>query len=282
MEDLVKLESGSATAQVAIYGSTVISWHPTESSESLLFLSKNDVAGKPYRGGIPLIFPLFGAVSDHPDVPETLKKAPRHGFARDRRWKTVSFDGSRVTMSLSSQDYPELREGYPFDFELHHEVLLTPTTLESTLQVKNTTLDDQKDKMPFHALFHNYFALPSQSTQVEGLKGSSYRDKLQHGKILEQSRDTCDLAEPRDSVYLGGAPTLRLGPCIELKRSESLPDTTLWNPGEEAANSLSDLHKGGWREFICAEPGHIDSFVLLAKDQDVSAVHSISFIHLCC
>lgn len=268
MEDVVSLEAGSATAQVALYGSTVIAWRPKKSTESLLFMSKKDVAGKPYRGGIPLVFPLFGAVSDHSDVPQTLSKAPRHGFARDRRWKTIDFNGDRVTMSLTTQDYPELRDGYPFDFELHHSILLTETALECTLKVKHLS-SSQNDEMAFHALFHNYLALPSQSAKVAGLQGRSYRDKLQGGKVLQESQDTCSYVEPKDSVYLGGAPTLRIGEAIELKRSETLPDTTLWNPGKEAGDGMSDLHNGGWKEFVCAEPGHVASFVHLAKGQEV-------------
>lgn len=73
------------------YGATVISWRSGSQSgagiaERLFLSSKATTDGsKPVRGGIPVVFPCFGA----PVHPEHTKLA-QHGFARSSVW---SFGG---------------------------------------------------------------------------------------------------------------------------------------------------------------------------------------------
>lgn len=89
-DSILRLQVGNSWAEVALYGSTVIGWHcenhSSDKDKSLIFLSRDTKPGKPFRGGIPLVFPVFGEVKDHANVPDTLKDAPRHGFCRDRNW----------------------------------------------------------------------------------------------------------------------------------------------------------------------------------------------------
>lgn len=102
---IFRLSVGEAFAEVALYGSTVLSWHPASAPPqySALFLSSATKPGKPYRGGVPLVFPVFGEVKDHENVPDTLKKCTRHGFCRDRDWKigTKNDKGDTVQVSMS-------------------------------------------------------------------------------------------------------------------------------------------------------------------------------------
>lgn len=86
---VVRLTNGDAWADVAVYGSTVIGWHPASASDpqySALFLSQETRPRKPFRGGIPLVFPVFGEPKDHAELPDTLRSCTRHGFCRDREW----------------------------------------------------------------------------------------------------------------------------------------------------------------------------------------------------
>jgi glucose-6-phosphate 1-epimerase len=107
---IIRLSVGDAWAEVALYGSTILSWHPASapSSYSAFFLSKATKPGKPYRGGVPIVFPLFGEVKDHENVPEIIKTLTRHGFSRDRDWKMgekeeKKGESSSVTMSRYTQ-----------------------------------------------------------------------------------------------------------------------------------------------------------------------------------
>lgn len=73
--------------EILLYGATVVSWKSGSSSqptpkERLFVSSKAALDGsKPVRGGIPVVFPCFGAPS-HPDH----AKLPQHGFARSETW----------------------------------------------------------------------------------------------------------------------------------------------------------------------------------------------------
>lgn len=76
------------TVEILFYGATVISWKSgsktnPELLERLFVSSKAALDGsKPVRGGIPVVFPCFGAPS-HPDH----MKLAQHGFARNETWK---------------------------------------------------------------------------------------------------------------------------------------------------------------------------------------------------
>jgi glucose-6-phosphate 1-epimerase len=64
-----------------LYGATVISWK--YNNKEMLFVSSEAKldGSKPVRGGIPLVFPCFGAPT-HPDH----LNLPSHGFARNQIW----------------------------------------------------------------------------------------------------------------------------------------------------------------------------------------------------
>lgn len=76
--------------EILFYGATIISWKSGSVSESepkeRLFVSSKAVldGSKPVRGGVPVVFPCFGAPSH-----ATHLKLSQHGFARSEVW---SFD----------------------------------------------------------------------------------------------------------------------------------------------------------------------------------------------
>ena len=285
-----RLQVDNAWADIALFGSTVIGWHPSSSTSkdySAIFLSKETKPGKAFRGGIPIVFPVFGEVKDHGDVPEQIKNCTRHGFCRDRNWKlenkqSEKEDKASVTMSLSSDDETSLLEKFPCPFKISHTVTLTKDTLETTLKVEHLSTS-KYDSMPFHALFHTYLGLPSATAKASGLKGIGYNDKVA-GKVVSSNEvEQQGWNQEIDRVYQGGAPTVTIAANddseaqIVLKRSETIPDTTLWNPGQAADSDMGDLHQGGWREFVCAEPGHVASFAWLEKGKEWTATQSLTY-----
>lgn len=76
-----------ATAEILLYGATVISWKAgstvnPQPSERLFVSATAALDGsKPVRGGIPVVFPCFGA-----PVHPSHTKLPQHGFARSNVW----------------------------------------------------------------------------------------------------------------------------------------------------------------------------------------------------
>ena len=68
------------------YGATVISWKH-KGSEQLFLSKKTPLDGSAaIRGGIPIVFPVFGSPTDHEDH-KGLEKLPKHGFARTSHWE---------------------------------------------------------------------------------------------------------------------------------------------------------------------------------------------------
>src|SRR5882757_6353802 len=72
--------TATCTAEIYLQGAHLTQWQPTD-QKPVLFLSERSPfePGKAIRGGVPLIFPWFGA---HKDTTDTAVKFPSHGFAR--------------------------------------------------------------------------------------------------------------------------------------------------------------------------------------------------------
>src|SRR4051794_17302365 len=75
---LVSLEINTpiATGRIFLHGAHIAAWQPAGAAP-VLFMSRQShfAPGKAIRGGVPLIFPWFGARAGD-------AKAPQHGFAR--------------------------------------------------------------------------------------------------------------------------------------------------------------------------------------------------------
>jgi glucose-6-phosphate 1-epimerase len=84
--NVLNILQGSST-EILLYGATIISWKSgSESDKTLkerLFVSSKAAldGSKAVRGGIPVVFPCFGAPT-HPEH----SKLPQHGFARNQVW----------------------------------------------------------------------------------------------------------------------------------------------------------------------------------------------------
>src|SRR5690348_10580973 len=82
--DRVVIDSPAAKGEIYLQGAHVTSWTPA-GQRPVLFMSSRSVfaPGKAIRGGVPIIFPWFGARSDG-------KPGPQHGFARSSLWEFKS------------------------------------------------------------------------------------------------------------------------------------------------------------------------------------------------
>ena len=149
--------------EVLLYGATVISWKDKDGDEKLWLSESAKLDGtKAVRGGIPLVFPVFGTAPDHPQA----GKLPQHGFARTSRWEFLgkstseSAPGSaaadlsvKLDFGLSSAGLDEsVRALWPFAFSLIYSVSLNRDSLTTSLVI---TSDDDK---PFdcQVLMHTY------------------------------------------------------------------------------------------------------------------------------
>ena len=157
------LPSGDSV-QVYLYGATVTSWKTADGTERL-FLSKAAIldGSKPIRGGIPLVFPVFGP----PPKDHSTSSLAQHGFARNNNWEflgkstsesisTKSDDNVKLDFGLSTSMLDEAtQKKWPYEFGLVYSVTLSKSKLEVQLHVQN-----KGDKaFDFQCLFHSYFTV---------------------------------------------------------------------------------------------------------------------------
>lgn len=299
----LELPKSKASAEVRLFGATVTSWKAAGGSERLFLSSKAALDGSAaIRGGIPIVFPVFGSPKDHADAPDLIKKLGKHGFARDHDWAISTHvarvdeeDKASVTLELRTNDKPEIKAVWPFDTLLQYTVTLLPHELRCELKVQYRDSEGERE-MPFHALLHNYLLVPdSTKTSIQGLEGLYYIDKVAGGQEAQLTTDYFTLdAQPVDRVHVGHHkkstaaelprdvklfynasllqdPLGRMGKGVELTRSAELKDTVVWNCAEEGNKGIADLEEGGWKKYVCVEPGAVHGFQSLSKGETWTA-----------
>ncbi|KAG0203674.1 hypothetical protein BGX28_004118 [Mortierella sp. GBA30] len=256
--------SGSST-EVQHYGATLTSW--MVKGRERIFLSEKAVLDrtKAIRGGIPLVFPVFGKGKAH----HITASLPQHGFARISTWRLVgsSEDEHTVTaqfrldQAMLSFEHHKL---WPYHFALIYTVKLTADTLETHLRVENN--GDQS--FDFNTLLHTYFSIPDASkVKVTGLSGVDYTDKVLH-TTAKQDGDVVIQGEV-DSVYAHVKSTdiqIAYGTeqgGIQLHK-KGLSDIVVWNPWVEKAAAMADFGNEEYHRMICVEAGQVAEFIALA------------------
>ncbi|PWZ00504.1 galactose mutarotase-like protein [Testicularia cyperi] len=306
---LLELSKSKASAEVRLFGATVTSWKTTGGIERLFLSQKAALDGSAaIRGGIPLVFPVFGPPKDHADAPAVVTKLPKHGFARDHNWAVSNSepqinqeDRASVTLQLRTSDKSEIKAVWPFDTLLKYTVTLTPNDLVCRLAVEHLSESSASEDMPFHALLHNYFLVPdSTKASIVGLKDLFYIDKVAGGEEGQVTTEEFTIhGEPVDRVHVGkhkhsspseGAidvkllynasllqdPLGRMGKGVEVSRSDNLRETVVWNCAEVGNKGIGDLEEGGWKKYVCVEPGAVRGFQSLAKGQTWVAEQKIT------
>ncbi|EIN13736.1 galactose mutarotase-like protein [Punctularia strigosozonata HHB-11173 SS5] len=261
-----------SSVEILLYGASVISWkaaspNSSEIVERLFVSSKAFLDGsKPVRGGIPVVFPCFGAPT-HPDH----LKLSQHGFARSETWtfdSVVMDNEAGVSVRFTLDPTSSIIAKYDKPFHLAYVVTLAEHQLSTDLHVKNISAASAPSATPleFQALFHNYIAAPANDALIFPLTDKSYFDKTDtslEGKnaLKTETRAGVDVTKFTDSVYedAGGKYEVKWpGGGVQVKTN--LKDVVVWNPQETGA-SIGDMEDGGWLRYVCVEPGHVRGFV---------------------
>ena len=299
--------SSKASARIALFGATVTSWKSSDGQERLFLSEKTTLDGSSaVRGGIPIVFPVFGPPSDHEDN-QGLENCPRHGFARTNWWHLQTDhavdgpvegkDTATAVFLLDSKQVKGLtKEQYQWRHQLRYVVSLGEDSLTTSLQVAHVQdpEDDAKDLPPpmrFQALLHNYLAVPQQGSadaSIFGLEGQSYLDKTESDATRKKTPKQRSEKTPiqlkgaaSDAVHLGPTPpqvTLQYpsGGVTLTRTTDSTPNTVLWNPAAEGNAGMKDLHADGWKDFVCIEPGKVVGFQELKVGQVWTASQTLS------
>ena len=202
--DFVETEHGLVKATISLdgvagelfpQGAHLTAWQPP-GERPVLFTSPNSAfaPGRAIRGGIPIIFPWFGANRHEP-------AAPQHGLARTTTWhlnkvETSGRESLTLTLSLGDGDF-----GSPFwpePFRAIYTVIFAQT-LSLRLAVQNRATH----AITFEEALHAYFAISDIGTiAISGLAGTTYIDKTDAARRKPQTAALVTITAETDRVYL--------------------------------------------------------------------------------
>jgi glucose-6-phosphate 1-epimerase len=258
--------------ELYLQGAHVTAWRPP-CEHPVIFTSPKAVfaPGKAIRGGIPIVFPWFGANRHEP-------AAPQHGFARTAPWRLDGVETAgreSLTLTLAICDGDVGSPVWPEPFRAIYTV-----TFAQTLSLRLAVQNRATRPIIFEEALHAYFAISNISTTaISGLAGTTYIDKTDAARRKEQTAELVTITAETDRVYLDTP-----GRCAIEDRGwrrrvviekVGAASTVVWNPWAEKAAAMVDLGDLAWRGMVCVESGNIaDNEVRLAPD----GVHQMSTI----
>lgn len=243
----IELSGPGGRVRMTLLGAHVQSWIHPEHGE-VLFMSTEASYGEgtASRGGVPLVFPWFGAHTERED-------APAHGFARILPWEVAGYgDGPSVTLRLQESDRTRTLWPHAFLAELNVSVA---DALRITLTVSNTGDHD----LHFEEALHTYFAIGDvQGASVHGLEGVPFVESASAPQIapVDPDQPIVFLAET-DRIYQGVPDDIELR-SGELARTIQLTtrgarSAIVWNPWIAKAAAMGQLRDDEWLRFVCVE-----------------------------
>lgn len=225
-------ERGAIVTELELNGKKVLYIN----HETLFDLQKN------VRGGIPILFPLCGALEEGQyEWDGNVYSMKQHGFARNRKWKVGrEYAGAEeASVTLELRDDEDTYSQYPFHFALQITYRLKDDGMDIQVWVRN---EDAKS-MPFNFGFHPYFYVPDKKAVTIEIPSGDYENVVPESfadgrwnfekdewnvKFQQLSSCECRLTDPSRSA------TVRLG------WDDSFRYLVVW--------SLKD------QPFICLEP----------------------------
>lgn len=238
----IRISTETSDAEIYLHGAHVTAFHKKD-EQPLLFMSGSSdfLAGKPIRGGVPVIFPWFGGREGH----------PAHGSARITAW---NLSESSVLPDQSVRLHFQLPCAEPADVAF---IITIGATLTMEFVVTNTGTTD----FSFENCLHTYFQVGDiHRVEVVGLKGARYMDSLTstpHVEVSESIRFSSEI----DRIYQDTAATVEIrdpefGRSIFVRKSGS-KSTVVWNPWIDKSIRMPDFGDNEWPHMVCVESGNV-------------------------
>lgn len=274
--------SPNSSVTILKYGATVVSW--THKGQEKLWLSEGAFldGSKAVRGGIPLVFPVFGKCKDASHDTEPL---PQHGFVRNSTWQflgQVTESPVSVQFGLGPEDVdPALYKLWGkgrHDFTLILTVTLGDDSLTTEIEVENTGAST----FEFNWLFHTYYRVEDVTDALAtNLMDSECYDQLL-AETYREKAPVLSFHEEFDRIYKGVEEEKNIqivdkGKVLINLQRKNLPDAVVWNPWIEKSKGMSDFEpKLGYMNMLCIEPGHVADFVKLPRGEKWRASQKIT------
>lgn len=245
----VRLTAPGGEALVANLGAQVLSWRSRVGDVLWTGSAETYAAGKAARGGVPIVFPWFGA---HPDDPTK----PQHGFARTLAWRVAAL-GPGARARFVAADDEATRALWPCRFTLVFDV-----ALDERLHLALTVVNRGDAPFRYEEALHTYFALGDVATaSVHGLEAA---ECVEHARAPDPQADLRAPVRFRaetDRVYQGAPARIELrapalGRVVELLAPDAR-SAIVWSPWPAKAATLSGLGPDDWRRFCCVETANV-------------------------
>ena len=246
----IKVKTDWSAAEIYLLGAHVTGFQKN-GEPPLLFMSRASqfVVGKAIRGGVPIIFPWFGAREGFPS----------HGFARVTEWEweesSAAPDGS-VTLQFRLPTAAHAA-GSPSENVTFAVTVSDKLTMELT--VANPSLTEN---LSFENCLHTYFSIGDVAeVEITGLKGTTYIDKVDNFTPKLESADAVRISSETDRVYLDttGAVEVHDSRRHRKIRVEKIGSTStvVWNPWAAKAKQMSDFGEDEYKQMVCVEAGNV-------------------------
>ncbi len=256
-----------ARAEVYLYGGQVTSWAPAGGQERLYLSRKSQFQfGAPIRGGIPVLFPQFGARGP----------LPMHGLARLMTWELgeVSERGDRVTVVLRLRDSEESLAIWPHPFAAELTVSVGGKRLEVRLGATNTG----GEPFSFTGGLHTYIRVTElDKASLRGLRGLRFRDAANGWVDALDEFPQVEFAGEVNRIYFEAPGEVEL---VEpggrtVIRQAGFTDTVVWNPGAAKCALVGDMEPEDYRRFVCVEAATYEEAVRLNPGERWEGVQSL-------
>lgn len=258
----LRVVTDAAEAEIYLHGGHVTGYQPRGARPVLFVSSRSRFEPEAaIRGGVPVIFPWFGAKPDDP-------AAPVHGFARTAAWGAESVErepDGRVVVVLRLAPDDATRAAWPHDFVLRHRVTVGPT-LDLALVVENRGAAP----LVFEEALHTYLAVEDvRIVSVSGLAGTTYLDKTDGMAGKRQGPAPLTFTGETDRIYLATRSACVLDDPGGNRRivvdKAGSATTVVWNPWAAKGRAMSDLGEDEWLRMLCIETANAaDDRVTLA------------------
>lgn len=286
------------SVEVLLYGATVLSWKRNGQEKLWLSEAAKLDGSKAVRGGIPLVFPVFGTAPDHAET----SKLPQHGFARTSQWEFLgksTSESQRGGGGASSSDAGTGDHSVKLDFGLtsasldeatralwpHPFNLLYSVTLERDSLTTSLTATNAGDKpIEIQMLLHTYLRVNDIKTvSISGLDGAEFVDKVAAGAVSKQGAGGLAITGETDRIYTPvGGPRAPVSvseggsKVFELVR-DNLDDVVVWNPWDAKAEAMADFApKDGFHKMLCVEAGAVRGWQTLEPGDALEGAQTIT------
>jgi glucose-6-phosphate 1-epimerase len=263
-----------AEAEIYRQGAHLAHWTP-RGRNPVLFVSSRSLfeAGKPIRGGVPVIFPWFGPRSGG-------RPGPAHGFARVTPWSVesaslLSGGALEIVFTLAPDD---ASRALGFDAFAVRYTVRAGSELSLSFEVSNRG----QEPLVFEEALHTYFAVSSvREVAVHGLEGTTYIDKTDGFARKLQPDAPIRIGKETDQVHLNTTAACTISdPAWSRRiviRKTGSNSTVVWNPWIAKTAALPDMAPDEWQGMICVETANVaDNALTLAPGDSHQLTAAIS------